>query len=136
MDDASQVVMNPAASSTGAARVVPEFPSVTFSDAIAFVEPRVLQELRPARRSLARRITERLILGSAALASYAALVGLPAESPRAPQTLRGSLEVEENAPAENTAAITAYGSRATPPPWFSPQLLYVPSWMPPPSGAP
>jgi hypothetical protein len=135
MDDASQAVVNPAASPTDVGDV-PELPSVTFSDAITFVEPRVLQDLLPARRSFARRITERLILGIAALASYAALVGLPTESPHAPQTLRGALEAEEIAPAESTAAITTYGSRVTPPPWFSPQLLYVPSWMPPPAGAP
>jgi hypothetical protein len=135
MDDASQAVVNPAASPTGVG-VVPELPGVTFSDAITFAEPRVLQDLLPSRRSFARRITERLILGIAALASYAALVGLPTESPQVPQTLRGALEAQEIAPAENTAAITAHGSRATPPPWFSPQLLYVPSWMPPSSAAP
>jgi hypothetical protein len=134
MGDSSQVVANPAAASTDVG-VLRELPRVTFSDAITFVEPRVLQDLLPARRSFARRITERLILGIAALASYAALVGLPTESPQAPQTLRGALETEKIAPAESTAAIAAYGSRATPPPWFSPQLLYVPSWTPPPAGA-
>jgi hypothetical protein len=135
MDDASQAGVNPAAFPTDV-RGVPELPSVTFSDAIAFVEPRVLQDLLPLRRSFARRTTERLILGFAALASYAALIGLPTESPHAPQTLRGTLQAAEIAPAESAAAMAAYGSRATPPPWFSPQLLYVPSWRPPPSGAP
>jgi hypothetical protein len=133
MDDVSHAVKPPAAPTMGG---VPELPSLTFSDVITFVEPRFLRYLLPARRSFSRRITERLILGIAALASYAALIWLPAEAPRAPQTLRGALEATEIAPADSTAAITSYGSRATPPPWFSPQLLYVPSWMPPPAGAP
>jgi hypothetical protein len=135
MDDASHAVVKPVAAPTDVGGV-PELPSLTFSDVIAFVEPRVLQGLLPARRSFSRRITERLILGIAALASYAALVWLPAEAPRAPQTLRGALEAAEIAPAESKAAMTSYGSRATPPPWFSPQLLYVPSWMLPPARTP
>jgi hypothetical protein len=38
MDDASQAVVNPDASPTDA-EAVPELAGVTFSDAIAFVEP-------------------------------------------------------------------------------------------------
>jgi hypothetical protein len=70
------------------------------------------------------------------LASCAALVGLQAKSPQAPQTLRGALQAEEFAPAKSAPALARYGQSATPPPWFSPQLLYVPSWTPPPAEVP
>ena len=142
MDDSPQtsesVSANPAASpiDVAAPSVMPELPRVTRSDAIISVEPRVLRILLPAPRSIGRRITERLILGVAALALCAAWIWLSPEAPRKPQVLRGTLEPEEIAPAESTAAITAPESKPTPPPWFSPQLQYVPTWMPPPSAAP
>jgi hypothetical protein len=50
--------------------------------------------------------------------------------------LRGTTEPAEIVPNASTASIPARGSQQTPPPWFSPQLLYIPTWMPPPSPSP
>jgi hypothetical protein len=139
MDDSPQVgelvCADPPAIGSAAPSNVPELPGVTRSEAVIAVEPRVLDTLR-ARRSVARRITERLMLGVAALALYAAWVWLPSEGPRETQVLRGAIRPEEFAPAESTAAITAPVSNPTPPLWFSSQLLYVPTWMPARSGTP
>jgi hypothetical protein len=125
-----------AAMGSAAPASVPELPGVTRSEAVIAVESRVLDTLRSAQRSAARRITERLTLGVAALALYAAWVWLPSEGPRETQVLRGTIRPEGIAPPETTAAITAPASNLSPPPWFSPQLLYVPTWIPPPSDAP
>jgi hypothetical protein len=123
---------NPAAMGSAAPSILPELPGVTRSEA---VEPRVLDTLRSTPRSVARRITERLMLGGAALALYAAWVWLPSEGPRETQVLRGTIRLEGIAPPETTAATTAPASNPSPPPWFSPQLLYVPTWMTPPADA-
>jgi hypothetical protein len=137
MDDSPQagelVSANPAAIDSAVQTSLPKLPGVTRLDAIVAVEPRVLRVLRPVPRSIARRITERLMLGVAALALYAASVWVPPEGPREIQVLRGAIRPEEIAPAESTGSITAPASKSTPPLWFSPQLLYVPTSMPPPS---
>jgi hypothetical protein len=116
--------------------IVPELPGVTYSDSVIAVEPRVSRALRSPPRSIARRITERLILGVALLALYAVWIWIPPETPRTTQVLRGTLEPEEIVRPESTAAIKAPASKPTPPPWFSPQLLYVPAWMPAPLATP
>jgi hypothetical protein len=139
MDDSPQAIevvsTSPAAISSAAPSIVPELPGVTRSEAVLAVEPRVLDTLCSAPRSVARRITERLMLGVAALALYAAWAWLPSEGPRETQVLRSTIRPEEIAPGETTAAITAAASNPSPPSWFSPQLLYVPTWMPPPADA-
>jgi hypothetical protein len=139
MDDSPQagelISASPGAIGSAAPSIVPELPGVARSEAVIAIEPRVLDTLRSAPRSVARRITERLMLGVAALALYAAWVWLSSEGPRQTQVLRGTIRPEEIAPRETTAAITAPASNPSPPPWFSPQLFYVPSWMPPPSDA-
>jgi hypothetical protein len=67
MDDSPQagelVSANPAAIDSAVQTSLPKLPGVTRSDAIVAVEPRVLWVLRPVPRSIARRITERLMLG-------------------------------------------------------------------------
>jgi hypothetical protein len=118
------------------ASIVPDLPGVTYSDSVIAVEPRVSATLRSPPRSIVRRITERLILGVALLVLYAAWIWIPPETPRTTQVLRGTLEPEEIVRPESTAAVTAPASKPTPPPWFSPQLLYVPTWMPAPPAAP
>jgi hypothetical protein len=140
MDDSPQAgelgSSSPAAMGSAAPSSVPELPGVTRSEVAIAVEPRVLDTLRSAQRSAARRITERLTLGVAALALYAAWVWLPSEGPRETQVLRGTIRPEGIAPGEIPAATTAPASNLSPPPWFSPQLLYVPTWTPPASDAP
>jgi hypothetical protein len=106
--------------------IVPELPRVIRSDAIIAVEPRVSRTLRSQPRSIARRITERIVFAVVALALYAAWIRIPPEAPRMTQVLRGTIGPEEIAPAETTAAIPAHASKPIPPPWFSPQLLYQP----------
>ena len=139
MDNSPQagelVIENPVEIGSAAPSIVPELPGVTRSEAVIAVEPKVLDTRRSAPRSAARRITERLMLGVAALALYAAWVWLPSEGPRETQVLRGTIRPGEIASGETTAAITAPASNPSPLPWFSPQLLYIPTWMPPPSGA-
>jgi hypothetical protein len=132
------VSSNPAVSIVEAAPpIVPELPGLTPADSILAVEePEALRILRAPRRSIARRITERLILGVAALALYGAWAWIPDESPRATisPALRGTTgSPEVNAPTETTGAITAAASNPRPPSWFSPDILYVPSWAPSPS---
>jgi hypothetical protein len=139
MDDSPQAGElgnpSPAAMGSAAPSIVPELLGVTRSEVAVAVEPNVLDTLRSAQRSVARRITERLTLGVAALALYGAWVWLPSEGPRETQVLRGTIRPGKIASGETTAAITAPASNPSPPPWFSPQLLYIPTWMPPPSGA-
>jgi hypothetical protein len=110
------------------ASMLPELHGVTPSDSI--IEPRVLRLLRP-RRSLGRRVTERLILGAAALLLYAALTLIPFEMPGSTVVLRGTIDPSEQIPsAETTAAIAAPASTPAAPSWLSPNLLYVAPWPP------
>jgi hypothetical protein len=114
--------------------IVPELPSITPADSILAVERGSLRVLRAPRRSIARRITERLILGVAALILYGTWVWISYESPRATisPALRGTTESPGvNAPTKTTAAITTAASNPSPPSWFSPDILYIPSWTPP-----
>jgi len=86
--------------------------------------------LRP-RRSLGRRVTERLILGVAALLLYAAVTLIPFEMPRSTVVLRDTIDSNEQIPtADTTAAIAAPPSTPAAPSWLSPNLLYVPPWPP------
>jgi hypothetical protein len=130
---------NSPASTTNATAhsIVPELPGVTYSDSvIAVVDPSVSRTLRSPPRSVARRVTERLVLGLAALALYAAWIWILPDAARETPVLRGTTEPAEIVPDASTASIPARASQQTPPPWFSPQLLYIPTWMPPPSPSP
>jgi hypothetical protein len=123
------------APTVGSAASVPELPSSTGFDPIVAVEPSLLQILRPPR-PIGRGITERLILGVATLAFCAAWIWVAPEPPPTTEVLRGTIRPKEIAPAEFTAAVAAPASSPIPPPWFSPQLLYVPTWMSAPSDIP
>jgi hypothetical protein len=117
--------------------IVPELPGVTYSDSvIAVVEPIVSRTLRSPPRSVARRVAARFVLGVAASALYVAWIRTLSEAPRETPVLRGTTEPAKLEPAVSTAAIPARALQQTPPPWFSPQLLYVPTWMPASSDAP
>jgi hypothetical protein len=134
--DIDSVSTSSAASIDAAAApsIVPELPSITPADSILAVDLESFPILRAPRRSMARRITERLILGVAALALYGTWVLIPDESPRATisPALRGTTgSPEVNSPTETTGAITTAASNPSPPSWFSPDILYVPSWTPP-----
>jgi hypothetical protein len=127
------------ASTTNAAApsIVPELPGVTYSESvIAAVDPTVSRTLRSPPRSVARRVTERLVLGVAALAFYVAWIWILPDAPRETPVLRGTTEPAEIVSDASTASISARASQQSPPPWFSPQLLYIPTWMPPPSPSP
>src|SRR5258708_33124147 len=98
--DAPAPTIEPAAPS-----ILPELPRLAYSDSIA-VEPRVLRTLGHPRRSVARRVTERLVLGVAALVFFAALIWSPNEAPT--QVLRGTIGSPEEMPTgSSTAAIGA-----------------------------
>jgi len=113
--------------------IVPELPGVTYADSvIAVVEPSVSRTLRSPPRSVARRVAERFVLGVAALALYVAWIWILPDAARETPVLRGTTEPAES----STASIPARASQQTPPPWFSPQLLYIPTRMPPPSPSP
>jgi hypothetical protein len=112
--------------------IVPELPGLKLSDSIIAAEPRDLPARCPPQRPIARRITERLILGVAALALYGAWIWIPDGAHRTTPALRGRIGSPEEIAPKSTAAITAPEPKAMPD-WFSPQLLYMPTWTPPPS---
>jgi hypothetical protein len=134
MDNVPQGGEDSAAIESAAAPVPPKLPGVTRTDAIVAPEPRVLRILRPAPRSIVRRVTERLMLGVVALALYAAWFWSSLETTPETQVLRGTIRPDEIAPAGVTIPTPA--PQPNSPSWFSPQLLYVPTWTPAPSDAP
>ena len=119
-----------------AASAIGEVHAGPFSDSIT-TPPELLRVLRPPPRSLARRITERLLLGVAALLLYAGLTWIPFEASRPAAILRGSIESSQGTPAaESPVDFAAQPSKAEVPSWLSPNLLYVPAWSPPSPASP
>jgi hypothetical protein len=117
--------------------IVPELPGVLYSESvIAVVAPSTSRTVRSPPRSVALRVTERFVLGVAALALYVAWIWVLPEAPRETPVLRPTTEPAEIVPDASTASIPARAPQQTPPPWFSPQLLYIPTWMPTPSPSP
>lgn len=112
------------------ASIVTESHGVTPSDSIN-VEWRLLRILHP-RRSLGRRVAERLILGVAALLLYAGSTWIPFEAPQSMPILRGTIESgDQNLTAYSAAASADAPSTPVAPSWLSPDLFYMPAWPPP-----
>jgi hypothetical protein len=101
----------------------PAWPSMKSTEADD-PEPDFADELidhRPRRRSVARRVTERLALAITALA----IVGLGIRMSPEPQDVRNSVPVRTtNASAEAAADINTASVR---PAWLSPEILYGPA---------
>jgi hypothetical protein len=119
--------------------IVPALPSDSRPEGTITVEPRVLRVLGPQPRSIARRISERLILGVAALALFGVWVWMAGQHPLTTNSspLRGAIASPETvAPPEPVAAITNAESKSLMPAWFSPQLLYAPTMAPSPAASP
>jgi hypothetical protein len=132
LDEAASASMFEAA----APSLAPELPILTAADSISADEPRVPRDLRPRRRSVARRIKERLVLGVAALALFGAWIWL---APESSYTTSASPLTDTDVPsgsiaaAEATAAISPVASNSTMPVWFSPETLRLPAVVLPPS---
>ena len=110
--------------------LAPELPIITAADSIGADEPRASRGSRPRRRSVARRIKERLMLGVAAIALFGAWVWLPHESS---YTTSASPLADTDgpsdamAPAEATVATSPAESKSTMPVWFTPESLTLPA---------